>query len=216
MFAQTAAIWARVDAHPFVTGLGDGSLPVERFRFYMVQDYRFLIAFCRVLALGAAKAADLDTMERFAGLLHATLHTEMALHRAYAARLGITSDELEHTEAAPATHAYTSHLLHAAFGGSVGELAAALLPCQWSYAEIGRRLAAEAPRPLPELYAEWIEAYASAEFSALAAWLRGLVDRLAAEAGAAERERMTRHFIASARHELQFWDAALKQEAWPR
>lgn len=213
--SRAAAVWERVHAHPFVRGLGDGSLPVARFRYYMVQDYVFLMAFCRVLALGAAKAESLDTMGRFAGLLHETLHTEMALHRAYAGRFGIEEAELRSAEASPATHAYTAHLQHVAYAGSLGDLAAALLPCQWGYAEIGRELDRTAPTPRHELYGDWIAAYASPEFGALADWLRGLVDQLGADASEAERERMARAFVLSSRHELAFWDAAWRQERWP-
>ncbi|HZQ34546.1 MAG TPA: thiaminase II [Dehalococcoidia bacterium] len=213
--ARASALWERAHAHPFVQGMADGSLPIESFRFYMVQDYVFLVEFCRVLALGAAKSTDLETMGRFAGLLHATLHTEMALHRAYAAKFGIDEADLAAAEPASTTHAYTRHLLHAAEAGSLGELAAALLPCQWSYAEIGQALERTAPRPLHELYGEWIAAYASPEFGALAEWLRGLVDRLGAEAGAPERERMARQFLASSRYELMFWEMALRRQTWP-
>jgi len=212
---QAGEIWARVHAHPFVRGLGDGSLAVESFRHYMVQDYLFLIEFCRVLALGAARSPDLETMGRFTGLLHATLYTEMDLHRSYAARFDIDAAELAAAEPSPATHAYTRHLLHVAHSGTIGELAAALLPCQWGYAEIGRDLDRTAPKPLPELYTDWIVAYASAEFGALADWLRGLVDRLASEAGPAERRRMAQHFLDSSRYELLFWESALKRETWP-
>jgi len=212
--AESAPIWQRVHAHPFVRGLADGSLPIACFRYYMVQDYVFLIAFCRVLALGAAKADDLETMARFAGLLHATLTTEMSLHRASAARFGISEAELERAEAAPTTHAYTSHLLYTAHGGTLGELAAALLPCQWSYAEIGQELDRTAPHPRHEIYGEWIATYASPDFGALAEWLRALVDRLGAHASPDERRRMARHFMLSSRHELAFWDAAWRQEGW--
>ncbi len=213
--ARAAPLWQRVHAHPFVQGMADGSLPVESFRFYMVQDYLFLVEFCRVLALGAAKSDDLETMGRFAALLHATLHTEMALHRTYAAKFGIDEAELEAAEPAGTTHAYTRHLLHAAQAGTLGELAAALLPCQWGYAEIGQALDRTAPRPHHELYGEWIAAYASPEFGALAEWLRGLVDRLGAEAGPAERERMARQFLDSSRYELMFWEMAFQRQTWP-
>ncbi|HZU75906.1 MAG TPA: thiaminase II [Dehalococcoidia bacterium] len=215
LLEETAPIWAAVQAHPFVQGLGDGSLPLDSFRHYMIQDYLFLVDFCRVLALGAAKSPDLETMARFSELLHSTLHTEMALHRAYAARFGISEAELESAQPSAATHAYTRHLLHAALGGTIGELAAALLPCQWSYAEIGRLLDRTAPRPLHALYGEWIVAYASPEFGALADWLRGLVDRLAETAGDAERARMAQHFVDSARYEYLFWDSAFRREGWP-
>ncbi|MGH3885234.1 MAG: hypothetical protein ACRDSZ_01485, partial [Pseudonocardiaceae bacterium] len=73
---RTAAseIWDAQHRHPFVRGIGDGTLDVERFRFWIRQDYLFLIEYSRLLALAAARAPDLDTMRRFADLVHETLH----------------------------------------------------------------------------------------------------------------------------------------------
>jgi hypothetical protein len=34
-------------------------------------------------------------------------------------------------------------------------------------------------------------------------------------AGPAERTRMAQHYRDSSRHELLFWEAALKREKWP-
>ena len=81
--------------HPFVTGIGDGTLDMEKFKFYVRQDYVYLIGYSRVLAIASARAPDLDTMGRFARLLHETLNTEMELHRSYCAQFGITARELE-------------------------------------------------------------------------------------------------------------------------
>jgi thiaminase (transcriptional activator TenA) len=71
--------------HPFVRGIGDGTLSLERFKFWVQQDYVFLIECARLLALAAARSPDLETMTRFATLLKETVETEMNLHRAYAA-----------------------------------------------------------------------------------------------------------------------------------
>src|SRR5439155_11149381 len=109
-----APIWQKTLTHPFVTGLGDGTLPLENFRFYMCQDYVFLIEYSRLLALATAKAPDLDTMGRFANLLDATLNREMALHREFAAQCGISAAALAVTRAAPTTRAYTGPLLRVA------------------------------------------------------------------------------------------------------
>src|SRR5919108_5777344 len=76
-------------------------------------------------------------MGRFASLAESVLETEMNLHRQFAARWGITAEQLESERTAPATDAYCDFLLRTASLGDFTELVAALLPCMWSYAEIG-------------------------------------------------------------------------------
>ena len=98
---------AAILKHPFVTGIGDGTLDVEKFKFYVRQDYLYLIDYSRVLALASARAETLDEMSWFARLLHETLNTEMELHRDYCRQFGISRLELEET--LPVTHHHCVH-----------------------------------------------------------------------------------------------------------
>lgn len=198
-------IWQAQHDHPFVRGIGDGTVDVERFKRWLRQDYRFLVEYCRVFALAAARSPDLTTLRRFAELLQATAVTEMDLHRSYAAEFGITPDELEAEQMAPVTRGYTDFLVRTAAMGEFAELAAALLPCMWGYNEIGLRLA-ERGRPAERRCAAWIDAYADPGFTELAGWCRDLVDGLAEESGPSVRARMREAFLASSRYELAFWD----------
>jgi len=197
---------AQID-HPFVRGIGDGSLSLDRFRFWIRQDYLFLIEYCRVFAFGAARAPDLQTLTKFADLLDATAHGEMELHRAYAREFGIEPSELEAETAAPATRAYTDFLVRVAATGEFAEMAAALLPCMWAFSDIGMALKARGA-PADPRYARWIEMYADPEFAALADWCRRLVDDLAEQAGPGARARMREAFLTSVKHELAFWEMA--------
>ena len=215
LWARHELIWRAVHDHPFVRGIGDGTLPVERFRYYIEQDYVFLLEYSRVLALAVAKGVELASMARFAELLHATLNVEMALHRGYAGRFGIAEDALARVVAAPTTYAYTRHLLATAYAGSLAEIGAALLPCQWGYAEIGRVLAARGEPAAAPLYAEWIRMYAGAEYRELAAGLRAHFDALAADESAAGRARLAEIFHLSARYEWAFWEMSWRMEQWP-
>jgi thiaminase/transcriptional activator TenA len=212
--AAAADIWEAQHRHPFVRGVGDGTLPEQRFAHYVRQDYVFLVEYARMLALGAARAPDLQTMRRFADLAQAILSEEMELHRAFAREFGISELDLETEPAAPTTQAYTDFLVRTAALGDAGELAAALLPCMWAYTELGQRLAA-AGAPADERYARWIAMYASAEFEELAAWCRGLVDRLGAAADDEGRARMERAFVTCSRYELAFWEMGWTLERWP-
>ncbi len=201
--------------HPFITGIGDGTLDVEKFKFYVRQDYLYLIDYSRVLAMASARAPDLETMGWFARLLDGTLNTEMELHRSYCGRFGITPTELEETRAAPTTLAYTNFLLNVAHQGSYAELAASFLPCQWGYWEIADHLSRRGLPVDAPLYREWIRMYVSPEYVALAEWARSLADRLAERAGAEEVARMKEAYLTSLRYEYLFWDMAYNMESWP-
>lgn len=212
--ALAEPIWQAQHAHPFVRGIGDGSLDLERFKHWVRQDYLFLIEYCRLFGLAAARAPDLDTLARFADLLQATARTEMDLHRAYAAEFGISDAELEREPMGPTTRAYTDFLLRVAATGDFAELAAALLPCMWGFSEIGQALQAGG-LPTEPRYARWIEMYADPEFAALADWCRELVDRLAQGAPEDQLRRMEQVFLVSSRYEYLFWDASWQLETWP-
>jgi thiaminase/transcriptional activator TenA len=212
--AAAADVWEAQHRHPFVRGIGDGTLPLERFAHFVRQDYLFLIEYARMLALGAARAPDLSTMRRFVDLAQSILGEEMELHRALARELGISESELAAEPPAPTTQAYADFLVRTAAMGDAGELAAALLPCMWGYSELGQRLAAAGP-PSDERYARWIATYAAPEFDELAAWCRELVDRLGAAAGEEGRARMRRAFLTCSRYELAFWEMGWTLERWP-
>jgi thiaminase (transcriptional activator TenA) len=212
LYAAAAPIWQKTLTHPFITGLGDGSLPLDNFRFYMCQDYVFLIEYSRLLALATAKAVDLDTMGRFANLLDATLNREMVLHREFAAQCGISTTALAETIVAPTTYAYTRHLVRVAALADLPEIVAALLPCQWGYCEIGQMLASRGKPANVPFYGQWIDMYASPEFAALAAWIRDLLDTYD---GAVDEKRLTDTFYASARYEYLFLEMAYRMEHWP-
>ncbi len=210
---SAAPIWEADLGHPFVRGIADGTLPTEKFKFYLVQDYLFLLDYSRVFAHGVIKAPDEATMALFSQLLNETLNTEMDLHRGYCEKFGISAAEMEQAPVAPTTHAYTRHLLSVAQSGTLADIIAGVLPCQWGYAEIGTTLAQQGGSPEP-LYQEWIEMYASEEFLALGKWLRSLLNELTAESSSAEKARLKRHFLFSSRYEYLFWEMAWTQEAW--
>ena len=76
-----AEVWQDQHEHRLIRGIADGTLDPDRFRFYIRQDYLFLIDYGRLVALACARAPRLELMERFADLAHSTLRTEMQLHR---------------------------------------------------------------------------------------------------------------------------------------
>jgi len=211
---KTDPTWEAIFHHPFVTGIGDGTLSRDRFEFYLKQDYVYLIDFCRVFALACAKSRTLPEMGTFAALLHATLTTEMALHRKTCAAFGIAEEVLATTPKRPTTAAYTDLLVRTAFEGELSDILAVLLPCACGYVEIGKRLES-AGLPEDRFYRDWIETYSSAEFRGFADWLIGRMNEHAAGASAQRKEQWHRLYEASARYEYLFFDMSWKREEGP-
>ena len=85
LWAANADLAAEALAHPFVAGIGDGTLPRERFAGYVAQDAFFLESFARAYAVGVAHSPDRATLETFADLL-AGVREELRLYYGYAAR----------------------------------------------------------------------------------------------------------------------------------
>jgi len=213
LYQAASDIWDAQAVHPFVAGIADGTLDPDVFERWVRQDYLYLVEFSRVFAWAAARADRMESMSWYAAALHLTLNTEMDLHRAYAARFGISAEDLDREEMWPTTRAYTDFLVRTSADGDLADLVAALLPCAWGYVHIAERLAAS-QRPADQRYADWIEQYSSAEFRLAADWLRAEMDRLAAGVSAAKRKRLRDLFVLSSRYEWQFWEMCWRGETW--
>jgi thiaminase/transcriptional activator TenA len=50
LYAAAEPIWAAQLEHPFVRGIGDGTLEEDLFKRWVLQDYRYLKEFARVFA----------------------------------------------------------------------------------------------------------------------------------------------------------------------
>ena len=159
--SDAAAEWRAYIEHPFVAGLGDGTLPQAAFRHFLVQDYLFLTQFARAYALAAFKAQTLDEMRHASFALATILDVEMDLHVRFSERWGLTRSDLEQAGEARATIAYTRFVLDAGQRGDLLDLMTALAPCIVGYAEIGLALeATPAGRAEGNPYREWIAEYA--------------------------------------------------------
>ena len=203
-----APVWEACLRHPFVTGIGDGTLDMEKFRYFMLQDYLYLFDYARVFALGVVKARDPELMRVFAANVDAILGGEMKIHRAYMKRLDITEEQVFSIKPALANLSYTNYMLSVAQTGGPMEIVASILACSWSYAEIGQALVAIPGAAEHPFYGEWIQGYASEEYAATNQALIELMDSLAADAGEEQLAYLTDVFVNCSRYELGFWDMA--------
>jgi thiaminase/transcriptional activator TenA len=208
--AGASTDWQAYIWHPFVQGLADGSLPAAAFRRYLVQDYLFLVQFCRAFALAAYKTDSFSAFRERIAAISGLLH-ETTMHLAYCRDWGLTEAEVLAAPEAPATTAYTRWVLDRGIAGDILDLEVALAPCTVGYGEIARLIEASPTRQRAgNPYESWIAMYAGAEYQALAAGAAARLDALGqSHGGTARLPALTAHFAKAARLEADFWAMGL-------
>jgi len=200
----------RVQAHPFWSGLRDGSLPATALARFVEQDTGFLLpAYARALARCAGAATDDGDTFLLGQSVAGTLMARDRLRQSYAALvepLGLPEQDPQ-PSIDPATLAHTSFLTAAtatSFHAGIG----ALLPMVWFNAEVSEKLKQDAAPD--SRYRPWIEAYHPGESYryAVQAFL-GMVDRAGETCSARQRQLIIEQFSISTRYEWAFAECCL-------
>ncbi|MEX5298187.1 bifunctional hydroxymethylpyrimidine kinase/phosphomethylpyrimidine kinase [Kocuria sp. CPCC 205292] len=206
LWEASAAVRREIEELEFVRRLGDGRLEPDRFLAYLDQDLQYLDGYSRALALLAARAPDEEQRLFFAAGAVSCTETEAQLHRA---RLQHAGDGGARDEPAEVTRRYTTFLLAATAAEPYPVGLAAVLPCYWVYADVGRHLGelAAAGGPGEHPYADWLATYADEGFQEATRTARRLLDDAAREAPAEVRERMREVFLEACALERDFFAA---------
>ena len=206
---EVAPIWDKIYSNPFLKELQAGSLPVEKFRYYLAQDYLYLEGFGRAVALALAKAPDSRRLELL--LRRVITPVERNLHQKLMPLVELSPEEAERIGPSPTNLAYINHMVRTAALGGLGQTAAALLPCPWTYHEIGELL-----RPVDHpVYSAWISSYAEGLLEESTRAWRAFLDEEAGLVDDRSRQAMRDVFLTSSRYEYMFWQMAYQQEGWP-
>ena len=203
--------WAEYCNHEFVQRIGDATLPEQSFRYYLEQDYLFLIQFSRAWALAVYKADTLAEMRAAVSSLNAHINHEMYLHVKYCAGWGITEQEMELKNEARANIAYTRYVLERGFAGDVLDLHVALAPCIIGYAVIGKNLVNDPKTKLKgNPYKNWIEMYSAEAYQDVAkAALLNLDELSASRMSEGRFGALVKTFCQATSLEIGFWDMGL-------
>ncbi|CAN3129266.1 thiaminase II [Mycobacterium sp. smrl_JER01] len=213
LWTDIAPTFEAILAHPFITGLTDGSLDPDAFAGYVAQDVHYLRTYARALAVVGAKAPGLADTAMFARHAAEVFDVELSLHGELLPALGLSVDAVDSAPVSPTTQAYNSYLLATVYDGTFADGLAAVLPCYWIYAEVGAQLLRRGstdPR-----YQRWIDSYGGDEFAATVTEVLTLADRTGPALTAADEASARAHFVTTARYEWMFFDAAYRRERWP-
>ncbi|KAF6227586.1 hypothetical protein HO173_012115 [Letharia columbiana] len=200
-------VWHAHVHHDFVKRIGDGTLPVEKFKGYLAQDYLFLVQFARAKALSAYKT---NSMEDIAAGAEEILHIqrEMSLHLDYCAEFGLSKKEVEKQEEHQACTAYTRYVLDIAHSESWFALQMAFAPCLLGYGIIARRLwdDPETVKEQGNRYWKWIQNYVADDYRAAVEAGEAILEQHASLQSPSQIESLVKIFIHATKMETGFWD----------
>jgi len=211
--SKAEKVWEDGYNHPFVQELGKGTLDRERFKFYLLQDYLYLLQYAKVFATAVIKSDTEEYMANFSKSQHYILAGEMNVHRKYMKGFGISPQEVESVKSSLYNRSYTANMLSHGLTGGLAEVLAAVFPCAWTYSDYGKRLKKQYAANLEDnFYKTWIENYASDEFLDSFEWFYDALDGLVANMSAVQRKKIEEIFISSVEFEYLFWDMAYKMQ----
>ncbi|MGM9935164.1 thiaminase II [uncultured Clostridium sp.] len=208
LYDSVKEIWNSYNEHPFVKGIEECNLSLEKFKYYMIQDYLYLLDYSKIFALGVVKAPDEETMRFFADLVNSTLNSEMDIHKKYMERLHITFEEVKNTKPSLANISYTNYMLWASQNGDILDLLVSVLSCSWSYKVIADKINARSEAKENEFFGEWVRGYISEEYAEGNQKIIDLVDKLGENCSHEKIDKLKSIFINCSKYEYMFWDMA--------
>ena len=201
------SLWPSCLENPFVVEMAKGTLPIEKFRYYMLQDYLYLKNYVKIFAEIIKKSDDLEEMQYLCKVMSETIDETARTHLPYMKRLGITDDEIESAKAHPYNSEYTGYMLSVAENGSVLHGLTALLNCSWEYAYVAENMVRIYPEALEgEHYGLWFSGYVSDDYRRTNQELIERIDRLAEKSSEEEIEYLLSVFRKTAFYDMRFWD----------
>ncbi|KAL0473927.1 Phosphomethylpyrimidine kinase domain-containing protein [Neurospora intermedia] len=205
---DVAPVWDRYIHHPFVMAMGDGTLPRESFKGYLMQDYVYLIHYARANALASYKAKNIEDVAGSAAIV-ANCFREMNLHVQYCAGFGISKEQMEKTEEHQACTAYTRYVLDIGQSEDWFALQMALAPCLLGYGAIAKHLHASPNSKANEtdnLYWTWITNYVADDYTTAVKAGCELLERHAVLQSSGRIDELVRVFIHATKMEIGFWE----------
>ena len=209
LYLNAVDVWDSYYTHPFVDGIGKGTLSKEKFKFYIIQDYLYLLEYAKLFALGVIKSKSESDMKQFADLTDGILNSEMGIHKVYMKKLNITDEDISNHKPTLDNTSYTSYMLAVSHSGDIKEIAVAALSCMWSYKMIGDKLK-KIYGCGHDFYGEWIKTYSSDRYNSLNNWNLELVEKHTKHLSKEDKAHLLNIFRTCSIYELKFWDMSYK------
>lgn len=204
-------VWQQIFNCPFISGLTDGTLSMDAFRYYFIQDNKYCVAFYDLHQKIAKKMANKEQAYLLNHLVD--LCNEITERSPIYDELKLTQAEIDSVPVAPTAYAYITNMYYQFEEAGIEAGTVSLVPCYWTYTEIFQNIRKKGYSTKP-VYKDFIEFCSGDEFGSLNQKMLDLTDELADAATPEVREKMRLAFQYSSEYELQYWKMCVEHEQW--
>jgi thiaminase (transcriptional activator TenA) len=198
--------WDYIVQHPFCRELASGELPLSKMRTYLVQDYKFVDGFVRLLASAIAHAPGLPDSVPAAQFIAVITGPENTYFLDSFHELDV-DETAQQTAVKTPTKAFQKLMHQATTSGRYEEMLAVLVVAEWTY------LSWAAPyhpanEKLSPYFADWITLHAGDYFTSVVDYLRDQLDKTWLTLSNAQKSRVETLFTQAVNLEVAFFDMA--------
>ena len=199
-------VWEACYNHPFVQEIGKGTLPQEKFNFFLIQDYKFLMEYIKILSLSSSYINDEKVLYQFWEFQKRTIEGRNN-QKKFIQELGL---EEANTVMGLYNESYISSLRSVATTKGTLAFLTAILPCPWSYHEFACRLQRKfGGNSGNKLYQDWIESYAQKDTYKI---ILKILKAYEAPISLDKNKELKLVFKRSLEYEYLFWDMCYKKK----
>ncbi|MBN1073943.1 TenA family transcriptional regulator [Clostridium botulinum] len=199
-------IWEEYLKHPFIIELKQGTLDIEKFKHYIVQDSIYLKEYARVYALGMYKSKTLKEIQNFYSILSFVNADETSTRLKYLKEWNITQEDIEIAEVKKENKEYIDFMMKIAEECEVPEILMATLPCMFSYCYIGKEIIKNTPHIESTKYWDFIQDYASDSYVQSCIEWGTYAEELCKDFDKDRKSKLIKIFRQASICEMNFWD----------
>ncbi|MGM0365053.1 MAG: thiaminase II [Actinomycetota bacterium] len=204
-------IWDSIEEHPFIVELCNGSLPLEKFKHYVLQEYHFLVAGIRNFSIIASRAEPVEDIIELVEISPGIAVSEYKNYLKLLESLGLGLEDAKATQPIPIVCAYSDFLISVSYLGSYPEALIAILPCFWSYCEIIKPHKEKLDSNRCQLYQNWAKAYCSSSYYEVMDRIKEVAERASANT---PYQKLKYLFLKASRYEYMYWDNMYNLKGW--
>lgn len=207
---RTLPIWNACVETPFLQELKEGTLPVEKFIQFLIQDSIYLKHNARIYGKAIYHSTSLRDIQLYHSILNFINETETSVRLSYLKQVGLTDDDIHHMVPLQENQNCIDFILKIAEEGNIGKILMTVMPCLLSYSHIFQKLALE-PEAQQSKYWSFIVDYTDEGYASNCLSWCAFVDSKCDALPEHEKEELAAIFEKMSLLELDFWHMAYRE-----